>query len=86
MSGSFSPLIASLEQAGPVGQSADAAVEWLLNHGQGLFGVVQQGIQALASALGWGLALPAPGCLPWGLPLRDGAWSVVALPSSACWV
>jgi len=75
MSGAFAPLIASLEQAGPVGQSVDAAVEWLLNHGQGLFGVVQQGIQALASGLGWGLALPAPWLFAVGVALAG--WRLV---------
>jgi len=44
------PLFASLEQAGPLGQSVDAAVEWLLDHGQGFFAVVQQGIQVCRRA------------------------------------
>ena len=60
MSPAFWPLFASLEQAGPVGQSVDGAVEWLLNHGQGFFAVVQQGIQALAIGLNSVLAFPAP--------------------------
>ncbi|NDD44629.1 MAG: ABC transporter permease subunit [Synechococcaceae bacterium WB9_4xC_028] len=52
--------LASLEQAGPLGLGVDAAVEWLLNNGQGLFDVVQVAIERLTATLEFVLAQPAP--------------------------
>jgi len=52
--------LASLEQAGPLGLGVDAAVEWLLNNGQGLFDVVQVAIEQLTATLEFALAQPAP--------------------------
>ena len=52
--------LASLEQAGPLGRGVDAAVEWLLNNGQGLFDVVQVAIERLTATLEFVLAQPAP--------------------------
>jgi glycine betaine/proline transport system permease protein len=52
--------LASLEQAGPLGLGVDAAVEWLLNNGQGLFEVVQVAIERLTATLEFVLAQPAP--------------------------
>ena len=52
--------LASLEQAGPLGLGVDAAVEWLLNNGQGLFDVVQVAIERLTATLEFILAQPAP--------------------------
>ena len=52
--------LASLEQTGPLGLGVDAAVEWLLNNGQGLFDVVQVAIERLTATLEFVLAQPAP--------------------------
>jgi len=52
--------LASLKQAGPLGLSVDASVEWLLNNGQGLFNVVQVALERLTAALELALAQPAP--------------------------
>ena len=55
----MSPVIAIIN-AGPVGEGMTRTVDWLLNHAQPVFLVIDHAINGLAGAIEQILSVPAP--------------------------